>query len=63
MFKNIRLVSSLIGHAKKMLKNMTKNLCFLCFLNVIIICIHWFNLKELLLIKRLKMTKKLVYLK
>jgi len=63
MFKNIPLMSSLIGHEKQLLKNMTKNLCFLCFLNVIIICIHWFNFKGLLLIKGLKRTKSWVYLK
>jgi hypothetical protein len=42
-FKTLCLVSSLIGHekGKQLLRNITKNLCFLCFLNIIIICILW----------------------
>jgi hypothetical protein len=47
-FKAFCLGSSFIGHeqGKAILKNMTKNLCFLCILNVFIICIHWLNFEK-----------------
>ncbi len=43
-----------VSKIRQLLKNMTKNVSFLCFLNVVIICIHWLNLKGVLLIKGLK---------
>jgi len=57
-FKTLHLVSSLIGHeqGKAIVEEYDKNLYFLCFSNVIIICIHWLNLKGVLLIKGLKRT-------
>ncbi len=56
-FKTLHLVSSLIGReqGKAIIEEYDKNLYFLCFSNVIIICIHWLNLKEVL-IKGLKRT-------
>jgi len=58
--KTLCLVSSLIGREQgQLLKNMIKNLDFLCFLNIIIICIHWLNLKGMLLSKKLKRIKNL----
>jgi hypothetical protein len=58
MFKAFHLVSSLIDHeqGKAIVEKYDKKLCFLCFKNVIIICIHWLNLKGVLLMKRLKRT-------
>jgi hypothetical protein len=46
-FKLFFLVSSLISceQGKAIAKKYDKNMNFLCFLNVIIICIHWLNLK------------------
>jgi hypothetical protein len=57
-FKTFHLVSSLIGreHGKAIVEEYDKNLYFLCFSNVIIICIHWLNLKGALLIKGLERT-------
>jgi len=45
-----------MNKVRQLLKSMMKNICFLCFLNVIIICILWLNLKGMLLIKGLKRT-------
>jgi hypothetical protein len=45
-----------MNKVREFLKNMIENICFLCFLNVIIICILWLNLKRMLLIKGLKRT-------
>jgi len=55
-FKTLHLVSLLIGHeqGKAIIEKYEKFFCFLCFLNVIIICIFWLNLKRLLLIEGLK---------
>ncbi len=63
-FKTLHLVSSLIGHeqGKAILKNMTKNsyaLYVKCFIN----CIHWLNLKGVLLSKGLKRTRVWIFLK
>jgi hypothetical protein len=57
-FKTLCLVSSLIGReqGKAIVEEYDKNLYFLCFSNVIIICIHWLNLKGVLLIQGLKRT-------
>jgi hypothetical protein len=57
-FKTFHLVSSFIGReqGKAIVEEYDKNLYFLCFSNVIIICIHWLNLKGVLLIKGLKRT-------
>jgi hypothetical protein len=49
--KSLCLHLLVMNKVRQLLKNMTKNLCFLCFLNVIIICIHWLNLKGVLLNK------------
>jgi hypothetical protein len=40
-----------------------KSLFQVWFLNVIVICIHWLNLKEALLIKRLKRTRVWIFLR
>jgi hypothetical protein len=49
-FKKIVFCPHLLVMSKRkpLLKNMTKNLCFLFFLSVIIICIFWLNLKGVL---------------
>jgi hypothetical protein len=64
-FKTLYLVSSLIGceQGKAIVEEYDKCFYFLCFLNVIIICIHWLNLKGVLLIKGLKWTRVWISLK
>ncbi len=57
-FKTFHLVSSFIGceQGKAIVEEYDKFFYFLCFSNVIIICIHWLNLKGVLLIQGLKRT-------
>ncbi len=64
-FKTFHLVSSLIGCEQgiTIVEKYDNFLNFLCFLNVIIICIHWLNMKGVLLIKGLKRTKVWIFLK
>jgi len=52
-FKTFDLVSTFISceQGNAIVEKYDKNLCFLCLLNVIIIWIHWLNLKRVLLIK------------
>jgi len=56
--KTLHLVSSFIDfeQGKAIVEEYVQNLYFLCFLNFIIICIHWLNMKGVLLIKGLKRT-------
>jgi hypothetical protein len=64
-FKTFHLVSTLIGRKQGMaiVEKYDNFLNFLCFLNFIIICIHWLNLKGVLLIKGLKRTRVSICLK
>ncbi len=61
-FKTFYIMCSLIGHeqGKAIVEEYDKKNCFLCFSNVIIICIHWLNMKGVLLIKRLK--RKIIWI-
>jgi hypothetical protein len=57
-FKTFCLMFSLIGREqrKAIIEKYDKKSLFLIFLNVIIICILWLNLKRVLLMKELKRT-------
>jgi hypothetical protein len=58
-FKTFHLVSSLIGHeqGKAIVEEYDKKSLFPMFLKCYIICIHWLNMKGVLLIKGLKRTR------
>jgi hypothetical protein len=63
--KTFHLVSILIGceQGKAIVEEYDNFFFFQCFLNVIIIWIHWLNLKEVLLIKKLKRIRVWISLK
>ncbi len=64
-FKTLCLMFSLIicEQGKAIVEECDNFFCFFYFLNVIIICIFWLNLKGVLLIKGLKRTTIWIFLK
>jgi len=63
--KSFHLMFSLIGCEQgfAIVEEYDQKKNFLCFLNVIIICIHWLNMKGVLFIKGLRRTRVLISLR